>query len=304
MLIALDENSAESDPHSPQRPELRSHHARPDKRGRHSFRQLHPINATDGSFAHRETERPPNGTERYSDEVFLICYDSFPGAHIIVESMPSMPSLADRPTPDSNPAGQHTVATGNASGSEENERPAHDNFTIMLKWHFVLNFNVEGVQSVIHECHPDMVVDSDPWKEVLRKASHTMRSWKVASLKAMKAQIGSQMLSSNCENPESLVNLTDAETLTHYFYRTFNEEAFYTCFRWTYEIIDLKNSPEVGRNYLRNIWANLAASTSLPDNPRPSRGLHQFSLLRSHTQNVSLSLPSPCFDRVHLGAGP
>ncbi|KAJ5131352.1 uncharacterized protein N7515_007391 [Penicillium bovifimosum] len=170
---------------------------------------------------------------------------------------PSMPSLANRPIPDSNPAGQHTVATGNASGSEENERPAHDNFTIMLKWHFVLNLTVEGVQSVIHECHPDMVVDSDPWKEVLRKASHTMRSWKVASLKAMKAHIASQMLSSNSEDPESLVNLTDAKTLN--FYRTFNEEAFYTCFRWTYEIIDLKNSPEVGRNYLRNIWANLAA---------------------------------------------
>ncbi|KAJ5558803.1 Zinc finger RING-type [Penicillium sp. DV-2018c] len=37
---------------------------------------------------------------------------------------------------------------------------------------------------------------------------------------------------------------------------------------------------------------SVTASTTLPDNPRPSRSLRRFSLLRSHTQNLSSSVPS------------
>ncbi|KAJ5124867.1 uncharacterized protein N7515_008692 [Penicillium bovifimosum] len=33
--------------------------------------------------------------------------------------------------------------------------------------------------------------------------------------------------------------------------------------RWTYEIIDVKNSSEVGRNYIWDIWANLAAHVKI-----------------------------------------
>ncbi|KAJ5120325.1 Zinc finger RING-type [Penicillium bovifimosum] len=43
---------------------------------------------------------------------------------------------------------------------------------------------------------------------------------------------------------------------------------------------------------VESMSASVTASTSLPDNPRPSRGLRRFSLLRSHTQNLSSSLPS------------
>jgi p21-activated kinase 1 len=71
MLSALDENTAETDPHSHQKPELRSHHTSPDNRGRHSLRQsasFTTLTQRMDHFAHRETERPPNGAKRYSDD--------------------------------------------------------------------------------------------------------------------------------------------------------------------------------------------------------------------------------------------
>ncbi|KAJ5129694.1 uncharacterized protein N7515_005733 [Penicillium bovifimosum] len=71
MLSALDENTAETDPHSHQRPELRSHHTSPDNRGRHSLRQsasFTTLTQRMDPFAHRETEMPPNGTKRHSDD--------------------------------------------------------------------------------------------------------------------------------------------------------------------------------------------------------------------------------------------
>ncbi|CAI7625850.1 unnamed protein product [Penicillium palitans] len=71
MLSALDENSAETDPHSQQKPELRSHHTSPDTRGRHSLRQsasFTTLTQRMDSFAHRETERPPNAAKRYSGD--------------------------------------------------------------------------------------------------------------------------------------------------------------------------------------------------------------------------------------------
>jgi hypothetical protein len=43
---------------------------------------------------------------------------------------------------------------------------------------------------------------------------------------------------------------------------------------------------------VESMSTSVTASTSLPDNPRPSRGLRRFSLLRSHTQILSSSLPS------------
>ncbi|KAJ5479120.1 hypothetical protein N7530_004629 [Penicillium desertorum] len=71
MLSALDENTAETDPHSQQKPSLRSHHTSPDTRGRHSLRQsasFTTLTQRMDSFAHRETERPPNPDKRYSDD--------------------------------------------------------------------------------------------------------------------------------------------------------------------------------------------------------------------------------------------
>jgi p21-activated kinase 1 len=74
MLSALDENSAETEPHSQQKPGLRSHHTSPDPRGRHSLRQsasFTTLSQKMDSFAHRETEKVPNGTngnKRYSDD--------------------------------------------------------------------------------------------------------------------------------------------------------------------------------------------------------------------------------------------
>ncbi|KAJ5256240.1 hypothetical protein N7505_011391 [Penicillium chrysogenum] len=71
MLSALDENTAETDPHSQQKPALRSHHTSPDSRGRHSLRQsasFTTLTQRMDSFAHRETERLPNPDKRYSDD--------------------------------------------------------------------------------------------------------------------------------------------------------------------------------------------------------------------------------------------
>ncbi|CAI7603398.1 unnamed protein product [Penicillium discolor] len=71
MLSALDENSAETDPHSQQKPGLRSHHTSPDTRGRHSLRQsasFTTLTQRMDSFAHRETERPQNAPKRYSGD--------------------------------------------------------------------------------------------------------------------------------------------------------------------------------------------------------------------------------------------
>lgn len=70
MLSALDENSAESDPHSQEPPPVRSQHASPDPRGRHTLRQSASFTTLTNRmdpFAHRETERP-HYSKRYSDE--------------------------------------------------------------------------------------------------------------------------------------------------------------------------------------------------------------------------------------------
>lgn len=70
MLSALDENSAESDPHSQEAPPLRSHHASPDPRGRQTLRQSASFTSLAhrmDPFAHRETERP-HQSKRYSDD--------------------------------------------------------------------------------------------------------------------------------------------------------------------------------------------------------------------------------------------
>ncbi|OGE48874.1 hypothetical protein PENARI_c025G02245 [Penicillium arizonense] len=70
MLSALDENSAESDPHSQQAPGPRSQHQSPDNRGRHSLRQsasFTTLTQRMDPFAHRETERAANA-KRYSDD--------------------------------------------------------------------------------------------------------------------------------------------------------------------------------------------------------------------------------------------
>ncbi|CAG8931121.1 unnamed protein product [Penicillium salamii] len=73
MLSALDENTAEPEPHSQQKPPLRSHHTSPDNRGRHSLRQSASFTTLThrmDPFAHRETERATNGNgnKRYSDD--------------------------------------------------------------------------------------------------------------------------------------------------------------------------------------------------------------------------------------------
>lgn len=70
MLSALDENTAESEPHSQQKPPLRSHHTSPDNRGRHSLRQSASFTTLTNRmdpFAHRQTEQP-NGNKRYSED--------------------------------------------------------------------------------------------------------------------------------------------------------------------------------------------------------------------------------------------
>ncbi|KAJ6185888.1 hypothetical protein N7519_007189 [Penicillium mononematosum] len=176
---------------------------------------------------------------------------------------PISPSVTTQTASRPRRAYNRRIPCTEATGFEENELPARIAYDQRLKWHFICNFNIENIKPVILESYPNITIPSAQWTSALNLAKDNVKNWKTTTLRKMKERVAYIMDKSAAEDAIPITDCEDEEKLSQYFYKTFNEEDFYYCFSWVYDILDLEKSPEQGRSFIRNIWANLATKVKI-----------------------------------------
>ncbi|KAJ5855189.1 hypothetical protein N7534_007732 [Penicillium rubens] len=187
---------------------------------------------------------------------------------------PLSPTVTTQATSRPRRAYNRRIPYSEALGFEENELPARLAYDQRLKWHFICNFNIENIEPVILESYPNITIPSAQWTSALNLAKDNVKNWKTTTLKKMKERVAYIMNKSAEEDVMPITDCDDEEKLSQYFYKTFNEEDFYYCFSWVYDILDLQKSSEQGRSFIRSfifgrliksgdIWANLATKVKI-----------------------------------------
>ncbi|KAI9746854.1 MAG: tRNA-splicing endonuclease subunit sen54 [Chaenotheca gracillima] len=132
------------------------------------------------------------------------------------------------------------------------------------RWMMLLYLNNVHYEKVIFQVfdtkspHPDSLL----YRQTRTTIMNSVKAYKHETIKNMLAHVG-KLKSMQGAQGGLLRSSSDVGVLNEFFCETFNKENFLNVFHFMNGYLDVDNSSDLGKYYLRNIYANLAAQCKL-----------------------------------------